>query len=73
MITYADDLKVNVSFSVTDEDGAIQDVKLLVDNKEQMVTNSGTDYAAELTGLAKGNHTLVVEATDNENNTTRCV
>ena len=70
VITYADDLKVNVSFSVTDEDGAIQDVKLLVDNKEQMVTNSGTDYAAELTGLAKGNHTLVVEATDNENNTT---
>lgn len=70
VITYADDLKVNVSFSVTDEDGAIQDVKLLVDNKEQMVTNSGTDYAAELTGLAKGNHTLVVEAIDNENNTT---
>ena len=70
MITYADDLKVNVSFSVTDEGGTTQDVRLLVDDAEQVVTNSGTDYTAELTGLAKGNHVLVVEATDDEGNMT---
>lgn len=70
VITYTENLKVNVFFSVTDEDGTIQSVKLLIDNKEQDWTISGTDYTAELTGLAKGNHTLIVKATDNENNTT---
>lgn len=69
VITYEEGLKVNVSFSVTDEDGTIQSVKLLLDQQEQAVANAGTDYTAELAGLAKGIHTLVVEATDNENNT----
>lgn len=70
VITYADGLKVNVSFSVTDKGGTIQNVRLLVDDAEQVVTKSGTDYTAELTGLAKGNHMLVVEATDDESNKT---
>lgn len=70
VFTYEDNLKVHVSFTVTDEDGTIQSVKLSVDNVEKSVANVNSTYTAELSGLSKGSHTLVVEAIDNENNKT---
>lgn len=69
VITYEDGLLVNVAFSVTDKDGTITSVKLSVDNIAQTVnTGSEGNYTAQLSGLQKGVHTLLIEAVDNDGN-----
>lgn len=56
---------VTVSASVTDPDGTVSSVKILVDGAAQAVSSSGNTYSCNFTPAAYKKYILEVQATDN--------
>lgn len=58
-------VSVPVSASVTDPDGTVSTVKILVDGVEQSVTASGNNYSCSFIPSAYKKYVIEVQATDN--------